>query len=831
MAFPFSAIVNQEKVKFALLINLVNPRIGGLLIRGPKGTGKTLCVRALEDILPEIEVVSDCPFNCNPRDPTNMCEYCKKRAKEGKLPVERRKMRIVNLPLGATEDRVVGSLDVEKAIKEGLAALKPGILAEANQNILYVDEINLLPDHIVDDLLDAAATGWNVVEREGVSVSHPSRFILIGTMNPEEGELRPQLLDRLPLSVSPEPITSPEERVEIVKRNLEFESDPIKFYKKYEKLQEKLRERIIKARELLPKVKIPEPLFKLISQMCIQLKVDGLRADISICKTASTLAAMRGRTIVNEDDIITASEFVLQHRTRAGGFMEPASREEIMEALIQAKSTIVAKSVTTHGDANSKGNGGDENGASSPLNSSGRGAPSRETINWARPDLWRDRKGKKEEFKNIVSEHGVRKDDDKRQLPFIEIPIFEKIKRLLRTTVYFTRNLPSAFLKFRNLVQDKTGKTFKKFKGGLQLLRASPLLYYDLFQGSSIIWNPEAARRALNPPRLPFKLGRRTRGVRSRVGKRATSLTSLDKGRIIGWRFPGKEVRNIHLSATIRAAALRGVETGSRLRPLEITFQDIREKLLLYKAPITIVLVVDLSESMITTVRALRSSILRLCRDAYLYRDKIGIVAMKKKGALIVQWPTTDFRTIAESLMNFRVSGLTPLAAGMYEALKVLKAEKRRNDETIPLMIIVTDGFANVPLPYDPRTNKPRPFILTVSSRAGIMALEDVVAISHRVRKEGIHVVLVNPDPYSGSFKVDEEEVKRIYTMAIRDGKFHGGIFLRELRKRWDSLATGLVICNLIAYLTKGKIYLIPSRRSEPDLLQRILKENVYSKA
>jgi len=233
LVFPFSAIVGLDKLKLAILINAINPKIGGLLIRGPKGSGKSTVVRALVDILPKIKVVKDCPFNCSPYDPSNMCPTCSERHKKGeKLPMEEREMVVVDLPLGSTEDRVVGSLDVEKAIKHGIEALEPGILAEANQNILYVDEVNLLPDHIADDLLDAAATGWNIVEREGISVSHPSRFIFIGTMNPEEGELRPQLLDRFALSVTVERITSVENRIEVVKKNMEFEADPEKFYEK-----------------------------------------------------------------------------------------------------------------------------------------------------------------------------------------------------------------------------------------------------------------------------------------------------------------------------------------------------------------------------------------------------------------------------------------------------------------------------------------------------------------------------------------------------------------------------------------------------------------------
>ncbi|MCS7096969.1 MAG: ATP-binding protein [Candidatus Methanomethylicia archaeon] len=349
-AYPFSAIIDQENMKLALLLNAINPRIGGVLIRGAKGTGKSTAVRALAELLPEIEIVKGCPFNCNPKDPTNMCEVCRNKYENGEpLEVEKRKMRIVTLPIGATEDRVVGTLDITRAIKEGVKALEPGLLAEANQNILYIDEINLLPDHIVDDILDAAASGWNVVEREGISVAHPARFILIGTMNPEEGELRPQLLDRLALHVQAENIYDKNMRIEIMKRNLEYEEDPEKFRKKYEQYQSELRRRIIQARELLPKVKVPEKLLDVISRLCIRLRVDGHRPDIIILKTARTLAAFEGKTEVTLEYITTCAKLALSHRTRRGGLEEPATPQQIEEAIKEAaiEAKILEASQTT----------------------------------------------------------------------------------------------------------------------------------------------------------------------------------------------------------------------------------------------------------------------------------------------------------------------------------------------------------------------------------------------------------------------------------------------------------------------------------------------------
>jgi len=328
--FLFSAVVDQHKFKAAFLANVVNPRIGGLLVSGPKGSGKSTIVRATAGILPDYESVEGCPFNCRPDRPENFCTLCQER-KEIK-PV-RRAMKIITLPLSCTEDRLVGAIDVEKLLKKGEKEIVPGILGLANQNILYIDEVNLLPDHLVDDILDAAALHWNAIEREGVSVSHPAEFVLVGTMNPEEGDLRPQILDRFPLCVKILSVTDPVDRVEIVKRNLLFENDPAGFEKKFAAEEEKIRETIIRGIALLPGVKISDEMIFSVAQSCAELKVDGQRPDIVIVKTAITLAALAGRTEVNAQDIRLASELSLIHRTRDGGLLEPPTAEEIQETL------------------------------------------------------------------------------------------------------------------------------------------------------------------------------------------------------------------------------------------------------------------------------------------------------------------------------------------------------------------------------------------------------------------------------------------------------------------------------------------------------------------
>ena len=341
VVFPFSAIVGQEKMKKALILNAINPQVGGVLVRGEKGTGKSTAVRALAELLPEIEVVRGCPFNCNPRDISEMCPSCRETVlsqqgtggKKG-LKSEKRRIRVVDLPLGSTEDRLLGSLDIETAIKEGKKSLEPGILADVHRGILYVDEINLLDDHVVDILLDSATSGVNVVEREGISFAHPSRFILVGTMNPEEGELRAQLLDRISLHIPIEALHNVDERVQITLLRNKFEKDPEKFLQEFEPENEKLRKKIKKAQRLLHNVTMGERTQMLICKMCKELDVEGHRPDIMLAKTALTLAAYNGRKEIGEKEIKEAAEFILPFRIRKNPFGEEEQRENIFDDII-----------------------------------------------------------------------------------------------------------------------------------------------------------------------------------------------------------------------------------------------------------------------------------------------------------------------------------------------------------------------------------------------------------------------------------------------------------------------------------------------------------------
>ncbi len=316
VVFPFTAIVGQEEMKLALILNVIDPKVGGVMIMGDRGTGKSTTIRALADLLPEIPVVADDPFNSHPSDPDVMGDEARQKLEQGEISVAQMKVPMVDLPLGATEDRVCGTIDIEKALSEGVKAFEPGLLAKANRGILYVDEVNLLDDHLVDVLLDSAASGWNTVEREGISIRHPARFVLVGSGNPEEGELRPQLLDRFGMHAEIRTVREPALRVQIVEQRSDFDQNPPVFLEKYQQQQQELQQRIIQAQELLPSVNMEYDYRVKISEVCSELDVDGLRGDIVSNRAAKALTAFEGRNEVTIDDIRRVISLCLRHRLR-----------------------------------------------------------------------------------------------------------------------------------------------------------------------------------------------------------------------------------------------------------------------------------------------------------------------------------------------------------------------------------------------------------------------------------------------------------------------------------------------------------------------------------
>lgn len=337
LLFPFVSIVGQDAMKRALLLNIIDPSIGGALIKGEKGTAKSTTVRSLAQVLPSRTSVEGCVFNCDPSRPDMMCPYCtEKYARGEELRREEKPMRVVELPLSATEDRVAGTLDIEHVLKTGEKKFEPGVLAQANGNLLYVDEVNLLDDHIVDLLLDSAAMGVNYIEREGVSFSHPSRFVLVGTMNPEEGELRPQLLDRFGLSVDVKGDRDMEQRMEVVRRRLAFDTDPKAYTEKVRAETEEMRSRITRAREMLPNIVAGDDILRSVVAVTTNFGIDGHRADITMMKAAKANAALEGRDTVTKDDIRDVAALVLSHRMRRRPFEEEAFDQEELERCLQS---------------------------------------------------------------------------------------------------------------------------------------------------------------------------------------------------------------------------------------------------------------------------------------------------------------------------------------------------------------------------------------------------------------------------------------------------------------------------------------------------------------
>ncbi|MEI8302402.1 MAG: magnesium chelatase ATPase subunit I [Burkholderiales bacterium] len=333
--FPFSAIVGQDEMKLAILIAAVDPSVGGVLVLGDRGTGKSTAVRALAGLLPPMRAVADCRYGCDPAAPPGACEDCAALRAARRPRVREVPVPVVDLPLGATEDRVVGALDLEKALSQGVKAFEPGLLARAHRGFLYVDEVNLLEDHLVDLLIDVAASGENLVEREGLSVRHPARFVLVGSGNPEEGELRPQLLDRFGLSVEVSTPTELPQRVEVVKRRDAFERDPAGFTERWRKEDERIRRRIVRARQRLAEVDTPDAVLEQAARLCLTLGTDGLRGELTLMRAARALAALEGRATVTDAELRQVAPPALRHRLRRNPLDDTGSGARVARAVAE----------------------------------------------------------------------------------------------------------------------------------------------------------------------------------------------------------------------------------------------------------------------------------------------------------------------------------------------------------------------------------------------------------------------------------------------------------------------------------------------------------------
>jgi magnesium chelatase subunit D len=675
--YPFAAIVGMADLKLALLLNAVSPAIGGVLVRGEKGTAKSTVVRGLAALLPQVDVVAGCRFGCDPAEPD---PGCPDGPHPDRPPRLRRPARLAELPVGATEDRLAGSLDIERALTEGVAAFEPGLLAAAHRGLLYVDEVNLLHDHLVDLLLDAAALGVNYVEREGLSVRHAARFLLVGTMNPEEGELRPQLLDRFGLTVEVAASKDPAQRAEVVRRRLGYETDPVNFAANWATDLKRIAGRVVAARVRRPAVRLPDPVLQQICSVCGAFEVDGLRADLVTARAAIALAAWHGRDEVGEDDVRQAARLALPHRRRRDPFDVPGLDEQ---ALDEALADALGSGQPAGAPGGHRGGGPD------------RGGPDPDG-----PDP--DGAGPDGGHPDGPDDHHPDGGPDGPGPGGAPLP---------GSDGYQPRHDP--------------GEPAPPDDPDRQAA-ATPA-------GSSAAAQSKGAQAA-TPPFRPRLLT--VTGIgQGAPGRRSAARTPY--GRVTGARLPAGQVHSVHLPATLRAAAPRagraaqqpresqkpGVSQQSQqsqpayavqpalspqppalARPAQRVFwprfrirvSDLRETVRVGREGNLVLFAVDASGSMAAgqRIRAVKGAVHSLLLDAYQRRDKVGLVTFRGVAADLALPPTSSVEAGARRLAQLPTGGRTPLAAGLALAARVLRAERLRDPDRRALLVVVTDGRA-----------------------------------------------------------------------------------------------------------------------------------------
>ncbi|MFE2027949.1 putative cobaltochelatase [Streptomyces hygroscopicus] len=627
--YPFSAIVGMDGLRLALLLNAVSPAVGGVLVRGEKGTAKSTAVRAIASLLPEVDVVAGCRFSCDPAAPDPSCPDGPHEPDTG----EARPARMVELPVGASEDRLVGALDIERALSDGVKAFEPGLLADAHRGVLYVDEVNLLHDHLIDLLLDAAAMGASYVEREGVSVRHAARFLLVGTMNPEEGELRPQLLDRFGLTVEVAASRDTDERVEVVRRRLAYDEDPEGFAARWAADEDALRERIAAARALLPGVRLGDRALRQIAAVCAGFEVDGMRADIVTARTATALAAWAGRTDVRTEDVRGAALLALPHRRRRAPFDAPGLDEDKLDEILRR-----FEEEDPEPDPDPGPEGPDEGPDDGP-DGSGPEGPGGADDPGGRPE-------------------GGAGDGAREQAP----PAAPE---------------PEPSVPDQRTAEHEPAGGEAEGDGGT---------------GGGAAGGERAAVGAAEPFRtrrldVPG-LGEGAAGRRSRA--------RTAHGRTTGARRPRGALSALHLTATVRAAAPHQRARGRRGPGLLVRRDDLREAVREGREGNLVLFVVDASGSMAARKRmsAIKGAVLSLLLDAYQRRDKVGLITFRGADAELALPPTSSVDAAAVRLERLPTGGRTPLAAGLLKAREVLRVERLRDPSRRPLLVVVTDGRA-----------------------------------------------------------------------------------------------------------------------------------------
>ncbi|MEO3795913.1 VWA domain-containing protein [Nonomuraea sp. B10E15] len=618
VTYPFSAVVGLDDLKLALVLNAVSPRVGGVLVRGEKGTAKSTIVRALAAQLPAVDVVPACRFACDPGAPDFECPDGPHEPGAGGVS---RPAALVELPVGASEDRLAGSLDVERALTEGVKAFEPGLLAAAHRGVLYVDEVNLLHDHLVDLLLDAAALGRCYVERESVSVRHAARFLLVGTMNPEEGELRPQLLDRFGLTVEVKASRAPEERAEVIRRRLAFDADADAFAARWAEEESALADRIAGARARVPGVRLPDARLRQIATVCAAFEVDGLRADLVTANAAVAHAAWQGRDTVTTEDVRAAARLSLPHRRRRDPFDAPGLDEALLDELLER---------TSQDDGPDDPGGGA--GPAGPPPGGSEGPPS----------------GGSERPPPPGGSEGPPPGSPGEAAKGPESPAVD--------------GRPGSGLPDPG--DEDAGGTTPGIGVRVAGIRA--------------------------PHRVPLL---EVPGIgEGAAGRRSRSRTR--QGRGTGARRPSGQVRDLHVTATMLAAAPHQRGRGRTGPGLLLRTDDLREVVREGREGNLVLFVVDASGSMAARKRmsAVKTAVLSLLLDAYQRRDKVGLITFRGAGAEVALPPTSSVEAGAARLRSLPTGGRTPLAAGLMRAADVLRVERLRDPARRPLLVLVTDG-------------------------------------------------------------------------------------------------------------------------------------------
>ncbi|HLL73950.1 MAG TPA: magnesium chelatase ATPase subunit I [Pyrinomonadaceae bacterium] len=642
-AYPFTAVVGQEEMKLALLLSVVEPNVGGVLVTGHRGTAKSTAVRALASLLPALTRVRGCAFNCDPEDQTTLCPDCRARlAGDGRLPRERVAVPVVDLPLNATEDRLCGTLDIGRALREGRRSFEPGLLARAHRGLLYIDEVNLLEDHLVDLFLDAAASGSNRVEREGVSFEHAARFVLVGSSNPEEGELRPQLLDRFGLCVEVRTADSVDERVRVVESREAYDRDPVRFAAAHEGEETRLRRRLARARRAAREVRAAPELVRGAAELCLRLKVDGHRGELTLVRAARALAALEGRREATAADARRVAAMSLRHRLRT----DPLEQSETGERIERATEEVFG----AEDDAGRRGARGE----------------GREPLGESRDGRTR-RAGDADESARDGNEAGGRGGD--------------------------------THSRGGRVSSDGDGGAAESRADGRPAPLAEANLNLDLTATES-----RGRRRAANFT-APSKVRSRSRSSEAASGRYARAdrepgtspRVAVDATlRAAAQRRVEDAVAASEMEAATSDQPVVGIAEDREGRGVVIS--DLRFKRFTRREGTLYVCAVDASGSMaVNRIRQAKGALARLLRRSYVSRDRVALVGFRGEGAELLLRPSLSGALAKRRLDELTVGGATPLAAGLKRSLEVARSAARRGARRIVLLVF-TDGRANVPL-------------------------------------------------------------------------------------------------------------------------------------